>query len=333
MNPVLQDYLATEMATGSLAYVRNLVAAEAAVLRGQFNVSKLLRAAAHAQRALAMNAARQLGAYTNSDALLETILQELESGLNMTADDGDNGDAITVQSIRQSVAVRQQLIDIVRRATESLKANSDVLESDVAQWLYGCYSCGNIASGARPDACDVCGALEVEFEPFGPYYSLAPEHLGQRSPDEIKAIFAETPDQVANAILHVPDDVLARRPTPEEWNAKELVGHLIETDGLFVWRVEKILAQSGVPDIGSSPAPWKLHEGKGYEDMTASELVRRLRASRARSLDSVRDLTSEQWCRRGTMNRASRTLIDLGTWVANHDLGHLAQIRRLCEAR
>jgi hypothetical protein len=29
---------------------------------------------------------------------------------------------------------------------------------------------------------------------------------------------------------------------------------------------------------------------------------------------------------------ASRSLVDLGTWLANHDLGHLAQIRRLCGA-
>lgn len=332
MNPDLQDYLSVELAKGSLAYVRNLVAAEAAVLRGQFNVSKVLRASAHAQRAMAMNAARHQGADAESNALLEAILEELNDGLDLAAQIGNEVDTTTVQSIRQSMAVRRQLIEIVQQSVESLKTNSDVLESDVAQWLYGCYNCGNIAVGARPDACEVCGALEVEFEPFGPYYSLAPEHLGQRSPDEIKAIFAQTPKQVSDAILNVPDDVLRHRPTSEEWNVKELVGHLIETDGLFVLRVEKILTEPGIPDLDSSPAPWKLHEGKGYENMATSELVRRLKTSHARSLASVQDLTPEQWCRRGAMNHALRSLIDLGTWVANHDLGHLAQIRRLCQA-
>lgn len=333
MDTIMQDYLTAEIAKGSLAYVRNLVAAEAAVLRGRFNVSKVLRASAHAQRALAMNAARQLGATTDSDVLLKAILEELQSGLEFVADNGNDVDATRAKSMRQSMAVRQRLAEITQEAIESLETNSDVLESDVDQWLYGCYSCGNIAGGDRPDTCDVCGALEAEFEPFGPYYSLAPEHLGQRTPDEIKAIFAKTADRVADAIFDVPDAVLRHRPTPEEWNVKELVGHLIETDQLFVWRVEKILAEPDMPDVSFATAPWKLHEGKGYEDMSASKLVRRLKTSHARSLASIQDLSPEQWCRRGAMNRASRSLIDLGTWVANHDLGHLAQIRRLCQDR
>ena len=62
-------------------------------------------------------------------------------------------------------------------------------------------------AGHRPDVCDVCGALETEFESFGPFYSLAPEHLGQRTPDEIQAILAATPGQVARTILNVEEPV------------------------------------------------------------------------------------------------------------------------------
>jgi hypothetical protein len=127
--------------------------------------------------------------------------------------------------------------------------------------------------------------------------------------------------------------VLSRKPTPEEWSVKELIGHLIETDALFVWRVETILNEPDLPDIDYATPPWKLHKGKGYQEMSPRELVKRLRDSHARSLASVTDLTAEQWCRRGTMLAASRSLVDLGTWVANHDLGHIAQIRRLCAAQ
>jgi rubrerythrin len=332
MNTELNERLAAETAAGSRAYVRNLVAAEAAVLRGQFNVAKVLRAAAHAQRALAMNAARLIDDDQDPVTLFEKIVAELEKGMELESLVREDEDEAVAAAIRQSAAVRQHLSEIVTQAIASLRTNSDVLESDVQQLLHGCYRCGNIISGRRPDVCDVCGALETEFERFGPFYSLAPEHLGQRSPEEIQAILAATPDQVAGLILHLEDSVLSRKPTPEEWSVKELTGHLVETDALFVWRVERILAEPGMPDVDYATAPWKLHEGKGYEALSARELVERLRDSHARSLASVTGLTAEQWCRRGAMLDASRSLVDLGTWLANHDLGHLAQIRRLCGA-
>jgi rubrerythrin len=333
MNSHLHERLTAEIAASSLAYVRNLVASEAAILRGQFNVAKVLRAAAHAQRALAMNAARLLDDHQDPVALFAKILAELERGMELETLVRDDEDEVIAASIGQSATVRQPLSEIVTRAITSLETNSDVLESDVQQLLHGCYRCGNIIPGRRPDVCDVCGALESEFEWFGPFYSLAPEHLGQRTPEEIQAILAATPDQVASVILHVDESVLSRKPTPEEWSVKELIGHLIETDALFVWRVETILSEPDMPDIDYATAPWKLHEGKGYEEMSPRELVQRLQDSHARSLASVTDLTAEQWCRRGAMLDASRSLVDLGTWVANHDLGHIAQIRRLCAAQ
>jgi rubrerythrin len=81
MNAQLRERLAAEITVGSIAYVRNLIAAEAAIMRGQFNVAKILRAAAHAQRALAMNNARLAGNNQEPTNLLEKILGELERSM------------------------------------------------------------------------------------------------------------------------------------------------------------------------------------------------------------------------------------------------------------
>ena len=61
--------------------------------------------------------------------------------------------------------------------------------------------------------------------------------------------------------------------------------------------------------------------------------MRRFRSIRAQTLDFVRSLTPEQWCRQGLFWGQPRSLVDLGTWLANHDPGHLAQVRRQCEVR
>ncbi len=205
-------------------------------------------------------------------------------------------------------------------------------ESDVAQVVWGCYGCGNLVEGESAEACDVCGALAPEFEWFEPFYSRTPEHLGQRGPAEIVAILAGLPDAVAAAVAGCDDAALRSQPSADEWCAKDIVAHIMETELLFVRRVRAILAHTGpgLAAISTPVPPWKLHEGKGYADLPADTILERLRATRAATVALVRDLTPEQWAGRGINAEGTTTVLDLGTWLANHDLGHLAQLRRLC---
>jgi rubrerythrin len=329
MDPNVRASLAEALRVGSLAYVRNLVAAEQAILRGQFNVAKVLRATAHAQRVLAMRAGRLLGEDGSPSLLLQTILEEMQSAVGPAS---VQDDPPVQEFLVRATVVQERVAEIMRRSLDSLRHNPDILESDVPQALWGCYACGNIMAGARPAACDVCGALPCELEVFGPYYSRSPEHLGQLTPAAIIAILEATPAQVAKMILGVDDSLLTHKPSPDEWCAKELVGHLIETDRLYQGRVRTILAGSGVVEFSDPQLPWEAHHGKGYEEMPAGELVQRLEASHAASLAIMVDLTPPEWCRLGIMNGTVRSLVDLGTWLANHDRGHLPQIRRLCGA-
>jgi len=134
-------------------YVENLAAAEKLVRRGQFNAAKVLRALAHAQRSEAMTRAR------HDEVDLPELLRR-------------NHAALTDPAAR----------DIAARALASLAHHTDVAESDVNQHIWGCYGCGRLVEGDRPDSCPACGALAVEFEWFGPFYAANPEHLGQQSP-------------------------------------------------------------------------------------------------------------------------------------------------------
>jgi rubrerythrin len=332
MNSDLKHQLISEVQKGGHAYVRNLAAAEAAVLNGQFNVAKVLRASAHAQRILAMEAARLLAVDFDAANLLQTILIELHGESTpevfLPAIDLDG----TAQAkLKRFTKIREGLQDVTRRSLTSLIANHDVLESDVHQSLWGCYGCGYIAEGDRPDSCPVCGALGVEFEWFGPFYAKTPEHLGQLTPAEISARLEAIPDQVADAISKTSDDELRRKPSKEEWCVKEIIGHIIETDLLFSQRVRVVLEGQGIPVIPRSAPPWKLHEGKGYEELSAGELLERLRKARSASLELVRGLKPEHWIRQGMLVGTTTSVLDLGSWLANHDRGHLAQIRQLCE--
>jgi hypothetical protein len=52
------EKLINDIKIGGGAYIRNLAVAEDAVISGQFNLAKVLRAAAHSQRVMAMKLAR-----------------------------------------------------------------------------------------------------------------------------------------------------------------------------------------------------------------------------------------------------------------------------------
>jgi rubrerythrin len=325
MNSDLRKMLIAQVRQGGYAYVRNLAAAEAAILRGQFNLAKVLRAVAHAQRVLALGAARLLGSESSAIALLQTNLSELEG-----APVQEEMEPEVRVKLKQFASIQERTREVILRTMRSLDTHADVMESDVAQSLWGCYNCGYIAEGNRPDACIVCGAVGAEFEWFGPFYAATPEHLGQLTPPEILSTLEAAPNIVAEIISGVDDEMQSRRPSEQEWCVKEIVGHMLETDILFAERVTTLLQGQGVPDLTTPIPPWKLHEGKGYEQMPTDELLERLRQTRRASLAIVHDLKPEQWSRRGTLRGTSTSLLDLGTWLANHDLGHSAQIRRLC---
>src|SRR5215212_3444787 len=132
-----RDALAAEVDRGGQASIRNLALAEAAVLRGQFNVAKVLRALAHTQRVQALAAARLL---THDDDPAETfrsILAELEDSSILDPATLSVSSHAPAQSLADGPAmVRERAQDIARRALASVVQHSDVTETDVAQSLW-----------------------------------------------------------------------------------------------------------------------------------------------------------------------------------------------------
>ena len=320
--------LTSDLERGGRAYIRNLAAAEHAVLNGQFNTAKVLRASAHSQRIMAMEAARLLENEYGAQNVLNAVLEE--SGSDQDWVTSVSEDTAVRQYFLQSAEVRERLRDIIQRALASLENKPDVLESDVAQFLRGCYGCGAILEGDPPHACPICGALSVEFEGFGPFYSSTAEHLGQLSPEDIINILEGIPDEVEAAIKNVDQTMLQQKPSLDEWSVAEIIGHMLETDLLFVKRAQTLLETQGIELPWPMP-PWKLQEGKGYETLQSTELIAHMRAARTQSLALIRAMTPEDWTRKGLSFGSRISMLDLGTWLANHDRGHLAQIKRLCE--
>ena len=290
-------------------YFNTLAAIERAVISGHFNIAKVLRAVAHVQQVVALDHARSK---TSSEALSESMKNFVATDYRI-----DTSDGIPVEAT-------SRMNEIVERSLKSLESNEDVSESDVAQTLWGCTNCGNVVEHEQPDVCDLCGALAPEFKGFGPFFSGTVS--GNLKPKDIIRILEEAADETLEIISGVDEKMLGHKPEPTEWSAKETLAHMLETDGLFVARIDFILNGDGSKEWPNPMPPWKLHEGKGYNDMESGAVLDRYLANRRHSLEILRSLSEADWAKQV----GGQSLLALGTWASTHDRGHMEQLRRAC---
>lgn len=262
MDEHLVAQLQAAVANESQAVIRCLVAAEVAVEDGRFNIAKVMRSAAHTARIRAMTMQRLLAAQTSPTAAVEVEQARLHSQRDALASLLDSLQQSETENVRKPLQrvhdAAQSLIDIYDRAVDSLRQHRDVMESDVAQSLWGCHDCGYIVENDQPDLCPQCGALGGEFEWFGPFYSVTDERLGRRRAEEIAAILQESPEALVQALDGVSDEVLRRYPTPDEWCMKEIAGHMIDVTELFLERLRLILTAETPQPLSTPVPPWKI---------------------------------------------------------------------------
>jgi rubrerythrin len=335
MDEHLTAQLQEAVAQESQAVIRCLVAAERAVEDGRFNIAKVMRAAAHAARVRAMQLQRLLAAQASPVAPVEAEQQRRQAQHTAFAEalGGASGSEIeaVIPRLQRLQEAEESLQDILARAVHSLRHHRDVMESDVAQSLWGCHECGYIAETTQPETCPHCGALGAEFDWFGPFYSATDERLGRRRAEEIIAMLQESPTAMANALAGIPDALLRRRPTSDEWCMKEIAGHMLDVTELFLERVRTILDSATLPAIVGPIRPWKILEGKGYPDMAGQEIVRRFSQATEAALARISSFSSKEWTRAGLMRGRSCSILDLGTWLANHNVAHGKQLEALRE--
>jgi len=337
MNTQAQSQLREQVDIGGQTYLACLAAAEQAVVNGQFNVAKVLRVIAHAQRAQAQMIARLINDDLDSQGLLSHLGKQLQlsaAAIAMVANTESLGSDVRTQ-LRQIADAQQKLVELTDRSISSLESNFDVLELDVHLVVFVCSSCGCPVEGTLSDACPICGALAAQFAWFGPYYAGTPERLGLMNPEQILKIMDSTPEELSMIIVGIDDSVLSRKPTPEEWSVKEIAGHMIACEAYFAELIRRLLAvaKGEWADLNPYPIPWLIHEGQGYEVMPSSELAQRFKSCRAQTLALLSDVSAENYSHTGIRFGVELTLLDVGCYIVNHDLGHLAQIRYLCQAK
>ena len=154
------------------------------------------------------------------------------------------------------------------------------------------------------------------------YYSI---YIDRITSDDIVDVLATQLNETLAFLSDISEEQSLRRYAPEKWSMRELLGHVNDTERVFMFRALWFARgfQDPLPsfdqEIGfraaeSDRVPWANH-------------VDEFRAIRWSTLAFFRSLPSEAWLRSGIASDSSVTVRALAYIVAGHLSHHLAILR------
>jgi uncharacterized damage-inducible protein DinB len=137
-----------------------------------------------------------------------------------------------------------------------------------------------------------------------------------------------TPVRVAERIAGAESAVLTRRDG-KGWSIQENVGHLIDTESLFMRRVEELMA--GAEELCPADMTARRTHEANHNAKGIRALISELRQERGKLVARLEGLREEDWSRTALHPRLQQPMrmVDLVFFVAEHDDYHLARISEL----
>jgi uncharacterized damage-inducible protein DinB len=117
------------------------------------------------------------------------------------------------------------------------------------------------------------------------------------------------------------------RYAPDKWSAKEVLGHVCDTERIFAYHALRIARADATPLEGFEQDDYVLNGP--FAQRPLSDLVEDFIAVRRATLSLLRDLDETAWSRRGVANKNEVTVRALAYIIAGHELHH----RRILEEK
>jgi uncharacterized damage-inducible protein DinB len=110
------------------------------------------------------------------------------------------------------------------------------------------------------------------------------------------------------------------RYAPGKWSAKELLGHVNDTERIFAYRALRIARNDATPMEGFEQDDY-VRNGP-FEQRPIADLIEDYIAVRRATLSLLRSLDEAAWSRRGIANKNEVTVRALAYIIAGHELHH-----------
>jgi hypothetical protein len=150
-------------------------------------------------------------------------------------------------------------------------------------------------------------------------------YINQVTGTDICAILETQRDETAAELRAIPEDRSHHRYAPGKWSLREVLGHLNDTERMFVFRAFWFARGLDAPlpsfdqDVAVAAA--------GSEARTWSSLIDEFQAVRGSTLSFFQTLPAEAWSRRGIASGSPFTVRALAFITAGHVTHHMRIVR------
>lgn len=157
---------------------------------------------------------------------------------------------------------------------------------------------------------------------YAPYYrgyiSLVP-------PGDIIATLSRQLDDTVAQLGSISEAQGESRYAPDKWSVKELIGHVIDSERIFVYRALRFARGDQTPLPGFEQDGYV--SNAAFDECRVSDLAIEFEHVRRGNLHLFQNLPDGAWLRRGAANNSEVTVRALAHIIAGHELHHMTILR------
>jgi hypothetical protein len=164
----------------------------------------------------------------------------------------------------------------------------------------------------------------IEIDPpepkeFDPYYAGYIDRVGGK---QLSRILRQQRARVLELLSSLSEEQAGYRYAPDKWSIKEVLGHLIDCERVFVYRAMSI-ARGEEQSLPGFDQDAYVVTG-GFDDRSVADLAREYETVRNASLSFFESLRPETWLATGRANDVTVSVRAIGYIVPGHEAHHLA---------
>jgi uncharacterized damage-inducible protein DinB len=166
--------------------------------------------------------------------------------------------------------------------------------------------------------------MKPEAGEFLPYYGRYIDLVGT---GDVISILTAQMSETQGRLRSLPASVGTYRYAPDKWSVNEMIGHLMDSERIFVARALRFARADPTALPGFEQDDYV--RNSAFNEFPLAELATELESLRRSTVLFFSHLSEEAWMRRGTANGAEVTVRALAYIIAGHELHH----RGILEAR
>ena len=158
-----------------------------------------------------------------------------------------------------------------------------------------------------------------EYAPdYEKYIALVPE-------GDIVTTLAKHLDTTLQFLRGIDEAQANKRYAPGKWSIKEVVGHLIDSERVFVYRAMRFARNDKTPLSGFEQDDYV--RGANFDDRQLADLAQEFEYVRLGAIQLFESLSEEAWSRRGAANDNEVTVRALAYIMAGHEAHHVSVLK------